>query len=70
MASAFCHGRRWPGTSWRVNMSGAAHPPRKRAGSQKDLYQWVSANYTKLDRNWRTIDTVVRITKEIGATPN
>ncbi|WP_375434954.1 aldo/keto reductase [uncultured Hymenobacter sp.] len=40
-----------------------------RAGSQKDLYQWVSADYAKSDRNWRTIDTVVRIAKEIGATP-
>lgn len=40
-----------------------------RAGSQKDLYQWVSADYAKSDRNWNTIDAVARIAQEIGVTP-
>ncbi|RSK46381.1 aldo/keto reductase [Hymenobacter perfusus] len=40
-----------------------------RAGSPKDLYQWVSADYAASDRNWDTIDAVVRIAREIGATP-
>ena len=47
-----------------------SHPaPDTRAGSRKDLYQWTSANYAKSDQNWATIDTVVRIAKEVGATP-
>ncbi len=40
-----------------------------RAGSEKLLYQWVSEEYADSDRNWATIDAVVRIAKEIGATP-
>ena len=40
-----------------------------RAGSEKPLYQWVSEEYADSDRNWATIDAVVRIAKEIGATP-
>jgi aryl-alcohol dehydrogenase-like predicted oxidoreductase len=39
-----------------------------RAGSEKSLYQWTSEEYADSDRNWATIDTVVRIAKEIGAT--
>ena len=40
-----------------------------RAGSNKPLYQWISAEYAESDRNWATIDTVVRIAKGIGAKP-
>ncbi len=40
-----------------------------RAGSDKPLYQWVSEEYANSDRNWATIAEVVRIAKEIGATP-
>lgn len=48
---------------------GTAPAPETRAGSDKTLYQWVSADYAASDRNWDTIETVVRIAKEIGATP-
>ena len=40
-----------------------------RAGSEKPLYQWISEEYADSDRNWATIEAVVRIAKEIGATP-
>jgi aryl-alcohol dehydrogenase-like predicted oxidoreductase len=40
-----------------------------RAGSEKPLYQWVSEEYADSDRNWATINAIVRIAKEIGATP-
>ena len=40
-----------------------------RAGSEKPLYQWTSEEYADSNRNWATIDAVVRIAKEIGATP-
>ena len=48
---------------------GAAAPSDTRAGSEKPLYQWISEEYANSDRNWATIDAVVRIAKEIGATP-
>jgi len=48
---------------------GAAAPSDSRAGSEKPLYQFISEEYANSDRNWATIDTVVRIAKEIGATP-
>jgi aryl-alcohol dehydrogenase (NADP+) len=41
-----------------------------RAGSRKALYQSTSAEYADVDRNWATIDTVMRIAREIGATPS
>jgi aryl-alcohol dehydrogenase-like predicted oxidoreductase len=41
-----------------------------RAGSEKPLYQWISAEYAESDRNWVIIDAVVQIAKEIGATPS
>jgi aryl-alcohol dehydrogenase (NADP+) len=41
-----------------------------RAGSDNKLYQWTSSEYAESDRNWATIETVVRIAKEIGATPS
>lgn len=41
-----------------------------RAGSESPLYQWVSAEYAESDRNWATIDAVVNIAKQIGATPS
>lgn len=48
---------------------GGGPAPGTRAGSEKPLYQWVSEEYADSDRNWKTIDAVVRIAKEIGATP-
>jgi aryl-alcohol dehydrogenase-like predicted oxidoreductase len=49
---------------------GGKAPADTRAGSQSGLYQWVSAEYAASERNWATINTVVRIAKEIGATPS
>jgi hypothetical protein len=43
--------------------------PDTRAGSEKALYQSISEEYADSDRNWDTIDTVVRIAKEIGVPP-
>jgi aryl-alcohol dehydrogenase-like predicted oxidoreductase len=40
-----------------------------RAGSEKPIYQSISEEYAVSDRNWDTIDAVVRIAKKIGATP-
>lgn len=40
-----------------------------RAGSGKALYQKISAEYADSERNRATIDAVVRIAKNIGATP-
>jgi aryl-alcohol dehydrogenase (NADP+) len=48
---------------------GSTPAPDTRAGSEKALYQWTSAEYAASDRNWATIDAVIRISKEIGATP-
>ena len=48
---------------------GGIPAPDTRAGSDKPLYQWVSAEYAASDRNWATIDVAVRIAREIGATP-
>jgi aryl-alcohol dehydrogenase-like predicted oxidoreductase len=48
---------------------GGVPAPDTRAGSDKVLYQWVSAEYAESDRNWATIDEVVRIARETGATP-
>lgn len=48
---------------------GGTPAPDTRAGSNHTLYRWVSAEYAESDRNWATIDTVVRIAKDIGATP-
>lgn len=41
-----------------------------RAGSNKALYQSTSEEYADIDRNWATIETVVRIAKDLGATPS
>jgi aryl-alcohol dehydrogenase (NADP+) len=49
---------------------GAAAPADTRAGSEKPIYQWISEEYANSDRNWATIETVVRIASEIGATPS
>jgi len=40
-----------------------------RAGSVNPLYQWVTAEYAESDQNWATIDAVVQLATEIGATP-
>jgi len=48
---------------------GAAAPSDTRAGSEKPIYQWISEEYANSDRNWATIDAVVRIAVEIRATP-
>ncbi|WP_375287093.1 aldo/keto reductase [Sphingomonas sp.] len=44
-------------------------PSDTRAGSDSPLYQFTSAEYAEIDRNWRTIDAVKRIAEQIGATP-
>jgi aryl-alcohol dehydrogenase-like predicted oxidoreductase len=49
---------------------GTKPPSDTRAGSQKDLYQWTSADYAKSDQNWATIDAVKRIAKEMGVPPS
>lgn len=41
-----------------------------RAGSDKDLYQWTSAEYAESDQNWATIDAVVEVAKQLGVTPS
>jgi aryl-alcohol dehydrogenase (NADP+) len=48
---------------------GGTAPADSRAGSEKPLYQWISEEYAESERNWATIDAVVRIAKQIGATP-
>ncbi|MFF6993246.1 aldo/keto reductase [Streptomyces sp. NPDC010273] len=48
---------------------GTTPAPDTRAGSDNELYQYVSAEYASLDRNWATIDEVVRIAEESGSTP-
>ena len=48
---------------------GAAPSENTRAGSDNPLYQWVSEEYANSDRNWSTINAVVRIARETGATP-
>jgi aryl-alcohol dehydrogenase-like predicted oxidoreductase len=48
---------------------GGAASSDTRAGSEKPIYQWISEEYANSDRNWATIGEVVRIAKEIGATP-
>ena len=40
-----------------------------RAGSEKPLYQWTSEEYADSDRNWAIIDAVVRVAREMDATP-
>lgn len=40
-----------------------------RAGSDKPLYRWVCADYAESDRNWETIDAVIRVARNVGATP-
>ena len=40
-----------------------------RAGSEKALYQSISEEYAESDRNWDTIDTVVRLAEETGVPP-
>ena len=45
---------------------GAAPAAQTRAGSQKALYQWTSEEYADSDRNWATVDAVVRIANELG----
>lgn len=40
-----------------------------RAGSEKPLYQWTSADYAHSDRNWATIEAVVQIGKDLDVTP-
>jgi aryl-alcohol dehydrogenase (NADP+) len=48
---------------------GGTAPSGTRASSEKPLYQWISQEYANSDRNWATIDAVVHIATEIGATP-
>lgn len=44
--------------------------PGTRAGSDKPLYQWTSAEYGDVDRNWTVIDRVVQIAEDSGRTPS
>ncbi len=44
--------------------------PGTRAGSEKPLYQWTSAEYGEVDRNWAIIDRVRQIAERIGRTPS
>lgn len=47
-----------------------SHPENvTRAGSEKPLYQYVSAEYAESERNWSTITAVADIARESGATP-
>lgn len=46
---------------------GSTPPAGTRAGSDKALYQWVSAEYAGLERNWATIEKVVQIAREVEA---
>lgn len=41
-----------------------------RAGSEKKLYPWTSAEYADQDRNWATIGLVKKIARQIGKTPS
>lgn len=49
---------------------GTSPTSQTRAGSPKPLYQWTSEEYAESDRNWSTIEAVVRIADQIGATPS
>ena len=44
--------------------------PDTRAGSDKPLYQWVSAEIAESDRNWATIDLVKQVAERLGKTPS
>jgi aryl-alcohol dehydrogenase-like predicted oxidoreductase len=48
---------------------GGTPAPYTRAGSDKPLYQWVSAQYARSDRHWDIIDTVAWIARETGVAP-
>ncbi len=41
-----------------------------RAGSEKPLYQWTSAEYADTRQNWAAIDVVKQIAEQIGKTPS
>jgi aryl-alcohol dehydrogenase-like predicted oxidoreductase len=41
-----------------------------RAGSEKPLYQWTSAEYGEVDRNWTIIELVRQIAERIGSSPS
>jgi aryl-alcohol dehydrogenase (NADP+) len=49
---------------------GSVPATQTRAGSKKSLYQWTSEEYADNDRNWATIDAVVRVARERGVTPS
>jgi aryl-alcohol dehydrogenase (NADP+) len=48
---------------------GSAPAAQTRAGSHKPLYQFTSEDYADSDRNWATIDAVVRVANDRGVTP-
>lgn len=48
---------------------GVTPAPDTRAGCKNPLYEWVSGDYAAQERNWETINAVVRIANELGATP-
>jgi aryl-alcohol dehydrogenase (NADP+) len=43
--------------------------PDTRAGSDKPLYQWTSAEYAAVDRHWTIIDRVRQVATDLGRTP-
>ncbi|QOY23950.1 aldo/keto reductase [Xanthomonas citri] len=47
---------------------GASPAANTRAGSDNVLYQWVSAEYAEVDRNWKVIEAVNQIASRMGAT--
>jgi aryl-alcohol dehydrogenase (NADP+) len=49
---------------------GSAPSTNTRAGSKKELYQWICEEYADSERNWNTIEAVERIAKEIGVIPS
>lgn len=49
---------------------GGAPSSNTRAGSKKELYQWISEEYADSDRNWNTIEAVEKIAKDLGVLPS
>ncbi len=49
---------------------GSVPAPDTRAGSDKPLYQWVSAEISESDHNWDTLDVVKQVAERVGKTPS
>lgn len=48
---------------------GEAAPSDSRSGSNKPLYQWISAESAQSDRTWEVIEAVKSVAKKMGASP-